>query len=179
MNVGFILTFFPHSLDGLIYILIFDIGHFCDIFGTLDSSVRHNSQHLWVRKGRRCLSHYHRWTATYLRSTQIPFQFLHSPGKIVRGPWSMITYTAFQVNTPTLDVGIIFGFLNLGIVLCLLVPILYWIGCLSLAFLSWSLWFTPFRLSGWFILYHPPRPLNILILNLQVECCNILTVFQQ
>ena len=159
MHVGFIFIFIPQFLmDGLIGVLLFNMGHFGVSFGVLGSIVCHDSWNILLVEGIRFLGGDLRLKYIAVCCTQILSQFLHRPVKLVWGSWSKIEDVAFQVTTPTLEVGIRFCLMTLDIAQYLIVPIPYCIVQLFLDFLSWSLWLIPFRRYGWFILYHPLQP---------------------
>ena len=152
MHVGLILIYIPQFLtDGLVNIIILDVGHFGVNLGMLGSSVCHKIRNLRVGEGRRCFGNDHRLAAIAVRCAEIPFRFLHCPVKLLQGYHSKIKDLPFQITASTLEVGIILGHLTLGhLAPCLLDPVPFWLGGLSLNFLSLSLWITTLRRSGCF-----------------------------
>ena len=82
--VGFIHLFLPQFLtDGLVNILLFEVGHLCVSIGMLDDRVRDYGWHIRVGVGCQCLINYGWMADIALDRAKIPLQFLHHPGKLV------------------------------------------------------------------------------------------------
>ena len=137
VHVGSIHIFLPMFLmDGLINVIIFEVGNFYVSIGTLNVSVLYDGRNLWVGYGLQCLSHNGWLTAITVRCANIPLQFLHRTGKLVRGYWYNIEEVAFYFNASALEVGIIFALQTLGLGPWILAYIHLRLGRLSLAFIS-------------------------------------------
>ena len=124
-------------MDGIINIIFLEVGILGFIIGMLISIVHHYSHNIRIGEGRRHLGHNHGLTDIAVCCAEIPFKFLHCPRKLVRGSWQDIRNVDFQVTELTLEVGIGFRLLNLYcLALHLLDPVPFWLGVMSIAFLS-------------------------------------------
>ena len=82
MHVGFVYISLPQFLmAGLTDVLIFVIGHIYVNFVIIGASLRHDGWCIWFREGRRCLGHDLCLIYIFVHHAQIPFQFIHCPGK--------------------------------------------------------------------------------------------------
>ena len=96
MHVSFIHIFLPQFLtDGLVNVLLFEVGHLCVCLGTLGACVRGYFWYLWFGGGCICL-YYDGWlTAIAVGCPKILILLLLPPGELVRGFWIKIKDITF------------------------------------------------------------------------------------
>ena len=91
VHVGFIHILIPQFLtDGLVNVIILEVGHLCIRLGMIDTCVRDDCWHLWFGEGLRCLGHDSWLTAIAVGRPKIILQLLHSLLVLVRGSRSNI-----------------------------------------------------------------------------------------
>ena len=84
MHVGFMQIFLPQFLiDGLVDVLVFEVGHICVPIGTIDACVRDDFWHIWVKEGLWCIGHDIWLTAIAVGHPNILFRIIHCPGELL------------------------------------------------------------------------------------------------
>ena len=107
VHVGFINIFLPQFLtDGIIDVLLFEVGHIYVSLGMIDTRVWDDYWHIGFREGLRCLDHDVWLAAIAVGRTKVPLQFIHCTGELVRGFWSKIEYLDLWATALDLEVGI-------------------------------------------------------------------------
>ena len=86
LHLSFIYILLPQFLThSLTIIILFKVYHFYIHIGTLGDCAGNDCWHLWVGEGFQCLGHDGWFIDIAVGYPNIPLQFLHSPGKLVRG----------------------------------------------------------------------------------------------
>ena len=84
VHVCFLHILLPQFLtDGLVNIIIFEVGRVYFRFGTLDARVRDGFWHLWIGEGSRCLGHDGLLTGITVGFPKVMLQILHFPDELV------------------------------------------------------------------------------------------------
>ena len=136
VHVGFIHIFIPQFLtDGIIDVIIFEIGHLYVSLGMLDTRVWDYCWHIGVGGGLRCLDHDGWLAAIAVGCTKVLIQFINCTGELVRGYRSKIEDLDLWATALDLEVGIGFEIQTLCLGMDLLTYIPLGLGCLSIAFI--------------------------------------------
>ena len=95
LHVGFIHIFLPQFLtDGLVNVLLLQVGHLCVSLGKLNTHARDHCWHPRVGEGIRCLGR-DGWLADInVGCSNALLQLLHRPVELVQGYWSKIKHIA-------------------------------------------------------------------------------------
>ena len=84
VHVGFLRIFITDFLkDGLIDVLLSEVGNFYVSLGTIDAHICDNGWHLRDEQGLQCLGHDGCLAAIVVGRANVPIQLLHHPGELV------------------------------------------------------------------------------------------------
>ena len=95
-------------MDGLIDILLLDLGHLSICFWEISTQLS-GGRYLWIREVGGSFIHDGWLTAVTVGCSEVSLQLLHCSGELVICSWSKFKSVAFQVSTPALEVSLGFG----------------------------------------------------------------------
>ena len=159
-------------MDILVDVILFEVGHLCVSFGTLDSRVWDDCWNLRFGEGCWCLGHDGWLIDIAVDLPKIPLQLLHCPRNLVRGSRAKAKDTTFYVTSTPLKFGLDFQFRTLVFDTCLITSVPLGLICLSLVFVSWVFQLIYFWKTGWFSFDHPLPIFLTLMLNSWFLCIN-------